>query len=171
MAGSLLPTRLALAAAVVAVTATTAAVSQATGAGVQFTFQGKSAAGSDGWPTTRGRVSAFGDGGGFHSGRVSIGIADIVARRNLVGPGATNACYAPLPGFPTQKSCLDAKALGIRFEGSKLCLALQPGSGTQNLRFSQIACAPSVTSDLGGKMGPGSQACFLRPSSKVTPIS
>jgi hypothetical protein len=154
MAGSLLPTRLALAAAVVAVTATTAAVSQATGAGVQFTFQGKSAAGSDGWPTTRGRVSAFGDGGGFHSGRVSIGIADIVARRNLVGPGATNACYAPLPGFPTQKSCLDAKALGIRFEGSKLCLALQPGSGTQNLRFSQIACAPSVTSDLGGKMGP-----------------
>src|SRR4051795_9104186 len=154
MAGSLLPTKLASAAAIVAATATTAMVSQAADAGVQFTFQGKSAVGSDGWPTTHGRVSAFGDGGGFHSGRVSIGVADIVAKRNLVGPGAANACYAPLPGFPVQKGCLDAKALGIRFEGAKLCLALQPGSNTKNLSFSQVACTSGITADFGGKMGP-----------------
>src|SRR4051794_31824985 len=129
-------------------------VSRAADAGVSFTFQGKSAVGSDGWPTTHGRVSAFGDGGGFGNGRVSIGVADIVAKRNLVGPGAANACYAPLPGFPVQKGCLDAKALGIRFEGAKLCLALQPGSNTKNLSFSQIACTSGITADFGGKMGP-----------------
>src|SRR3954462_13985070 len=148
MAGSLLPTKLASAAAIVATTATTAMVSQVADAGVQFTFQGKSAVGSDGWPTTHGRVSAFGDGGGFHSGRVSIGVADIVARRNLVGPGAANACYAPLPGFPAQNGCLSAKALGVRFEGARLCLALQPGSNLQNLSFSRVVCASSATADL-----------------------
>src|SRR4051794_31716310 len=128
-------------------------VSRAADAGVSFTFEGKSAVGSDGWSTTHGRISTFGDGGGFGNGRVSIGVADIVAKRNRVGPGAANACYAPLPGFPVQKGCLDAKALGIRFEGAKLCLALQPGSNLQNLRFSQVACAPNVASDLG-TMGP-----------------
>ena len=144
--------RLASAAAAIAATATM--VSQAADAGVHFTFQGKNADGSDGWPTTRGRISSFGDGGEFGKGRVSIGIADIGAKRNLVGPGAANACYAPLPGFPAQNGCLAAKALGIRLEGAKLCLALQPGSNTQNLMFSQVVCAPSVTADLGGEMGP-----------------
>jgi hypothetical protein len=129
-------------------------VSQAVNAGVYFTFQGKTALGSDNWATTSGHISVFGDGGGFSKGRVSIGVADIRANRNLVGPGAANACYAPLPGFPEQNGCLSAKALGIRFDGAKLCLALQPGCNIQNLMFSQVVCAPSLTADLGGKMGP-----------------
>src|SRR4051812_41885548 len=129
-------------------------VSQDADAGVSFTLQGKSAVGSDCWPVTRGSIAAFGDGGGFGNGRVSIGLADIAAGRNLVGPGAANACYAPLPGFPVRNGCLHAKALGVRFEGAKLCLALQPGSNTQNLSFSRVVCAPGATADLGGEMGP-----------------
>src|SRR4051812_17036197 len=129
-------------------------VSQDADAGVSFTLQGKSAVGSDCWPVTRGSIAAFGDGGGFGNGRVSIGLADIIAKRNLVGPGAANACYAPLPGFPVQNGCLAAKALGIRFEGAELCLALQPGSNTKNLSFSQIACTSGIAADFRRRMGP-----------------
>jgi hypothetical protein len=136
-----------------AVVLTAAMVPRTADADVHFTSRGKSAIGSDCWPTTHGRISAFGDGGGFGKERVSIGLADIGSKRNLVGPGAANACYSPLPGFPVQNGCLHAKALGVRFQGVKLCLALQPGSNLQNLQFSQIACAPNVASDLGA-MGP-----------------
>jgi len=153
MTGHRTSAKLALAAAINATIATTI-LPQAANAGVHFTFQGRSAVGSDGWPVTRGRISVFGDGGGFGDGRVSIGVADIVARRNLVGPGAANACYAPLPGFPAQNGCLSAKALGVRFEGARLCLALQPGSNLQNLSFSRVVCASSATADLRGAMGP-----------------
>jgi hypothetical protein len=137
--------------AIAAVAVGTMVVSQAADAGVRFTFQGRSAVGADNWTVTKGRVAVFGDGGGYHHGRVSIGLADIDAERNLVGPGATNACYSPLPGFPVQNGCLHAKALGVRFQGKRLCLALQPGSNTQNLSFSQIVCAPNVASDLGAR--------------------
>ena len=124
-------------------------MAQAADAGVIFTFQGRSAEGADNWAVTDGHVAVFGDGGGYGDGRVSIGLADIDAERNLVGPGATKACYSPLPGFPVRDGCLHAKALGVRLDGERLCLALQPGSNLQNLLFSQIACAPNVASDLG----------------------
>ena len=137
----------------IAIATATVLLSHAADAGVRFTLQGRSAVHSDNWPVTRGHISVFGDGPGYGDGRVSIGLADITSGRNLVGPGATNACYSPLPGFPVQNGCLHAKALGVRVDGTRLCLALQPGSNLQNLLFSQIVCAPSLASDLGG-MGP-----------------
>ena len=124
-------------------------MAQAADAGVRFTFQGRSAEGADNWAVTDGHVAVFGDGGGYGDGRVSIGLADIDSGTNLVGPGARKACYSPLPGFPVRDGCLHAKALGVRLDGERLCLALQPGSNLQNLLFSQIACAPNVASDLG----------------------
>src|SRR3954453_7658795 len=124
-------------------------MAQAADAGVGFTFQGRSAEGADNWAVTDGHIAVFGDGGGYGDGRVSIGLADIDSGTNLVGPGARKACYSPLPGFPVRDGCLHAKALGVRLDGERLCLALQPGSNLQNLLFSQIACAPNVASDLG----------------------
>jgi hypothetical protein len=150
MTGSLKPARTLSS---IAIATATVVLSQPADAGVTFTHQGRSAVHSDNWPVTRGRIAAFGDGGGYHAGRVSIGLADIESGRNLVGPGATNACYSPLPGFPVQNGCLHAKAYGVRLHGRRLCLALQPGSNLQNLLFSQIVCAPNVASDLGA-MGP-----------------
>jgi hypothetical protein len=132
-----------------AIAAAAMVMSQAAAAGVRFTHQGRSAVESDNWAVTEGHIGTFGDGPGYGDGRVSIGLADIGAERNLVGPGGTNACYSPLPGFPVQNGCLHAKALGVRRAGERLCLALQPGSNLQNLLFSQIVCAPNLASDLG----------------------